>query len=309
MAGFSIGRRLPPGASSAKLRVSTAARGRRPRLGSHSPRPGAADTPESFCSKPIVNRRRYPPRRSTRPADAGQSDPGRLGHVRLCPGDGRAGRSRPAGRHPAQDDHPGAPRAATRRREPSKRPAGMLNSIGLDNDGIEAFIERQLPYLAGLGTAIIVSIAGARAEEFVAMAARLDGVPGVAALELNISCPNVTRRRRFRHRSADCARRWSAAFARRAALPMLAKLTPNVTDIVADRPGGRGRRGRRRLADQHVPGHGRRLAAPAAAAGQRAGRTERPGDQADRPAGRLPGRPGGRRPAGRHRRHRHRSTT
>src|SRR5436190_1679265 len=60
-------------------------------------------------------------------------------------------------------------------------PAGMLNSIGLDNDGIETFIEHHLPYLAGLGTAIIVSIAGRTHEEFVEMSARLDGLPGVAA--------------------------------------------------------------------------------------------------------------------------------
>ena len=70
---------------------------------------------------------------------------------------------------------------------------GMLNSIGLDNDGIEAFIERQLPYLASLGTAVIVSIAGKSREEFVA-----DGRPGstacrgIDALELNMSCPNVS---------------------------------------------------------------------------------------------------------------------
>ena len=68
----------------------------------------------------------------------------------------------------------------------------MLNSIGLDNDGIESFFDHHLPYLAGLGTPIIVSIAGQTPEEFVAMAARLDGVPGVDALELNISCPNVS---------------------------------------------------------------------------------------------------------------------
>ena len=58
---------------------------------------------------------------------------------------------------------------------------GMLNSIGLDNDGIEAFLERQLPYLASLQTAVIVSIAGKTAEEFFAMAARLEGTPGIDA--------------------------------------------------------------------------------------------------------------------------------
>src|SRR3972149_752984 len=71
-------------------------------------------------------------------------------------------------------------------------PAGMLNSIGLDNDGIEAFVAHHLPYLAGLGVPIVVSIAGRTHDEFVAMTQRLDGLPGVAALELNISCPNVS---------------------------------------------------------------------------------------------------------------------
>src|SRR5262245_15431718 len=68
--------------------------------------------------------------------------------------------------------------------------SGMLNSIGLDNDGIEAFVAHHLPYLASLKTPVIVSIAGHDYDEFVAMAARLDGLAGVAALELNISCPN-----------------------------------------------------------------------------------------------------------------------
>ena len=68
----------------------------------------------------------------------------------------------------------------------------MLNSIGLDNDGIEAFIEHHLPYLAALGVPIIVSIAGTTHDEFVAMTRRLDGLAGMAAVELNISCPNVS---------------------------------------------------------------------------------------------------------------------
>jgi dihydroorotate dehydrogenase (NAD+) catalytic subunit len=108
----------------------------------------------------------------------------------------------------------------------------MLNSIGLDNDGIEAFVQRQMPYLAGLGTAIIVSIAGRTAEEFIAMAARLDGVHGIAALELNVSCPNVTGGVDLGVDPRTCE-----ALVRgvRAAcgLPVLAKLTPNVTDVVA----------------------------------------------------------------------------
>ncbi len=107
---------------------------------------------------------------------------------------------------------------------------GMLNSIGLDNDGLERFILRQLPYLAGLGPAIVVSIAGKNEQEFVRMAARLDGLPGVAALELNISCPNVAGGVDFATDPHLCERVVRAVRAACHA-PVLAKLTPNVTDI------------------------------------------------------------------------------
>jgi dihydroorotate dehydrogenase (NAD+) catalytic subunit len=107
---------------------------------------------------------------------------------------------------------------------------GMLNSIGLDNDGIEAFLARQLPYLASLKTAVIVSIAGETAEEFTTMAHRLDGAPGIAALELNISCPNVAHGVDFGTNPALCERVVSGV-RRACSLPILAKLTPNVTDV------------------------------------------------------------------------------
>jgi dihydroorotate dehydrogenase (NAD+) catalytic subunit len=109
---------------------------------------------------------------------------------------------------------------------------GMLNSIGLDNDGIEAFIVYQLPYLASLGTRIIVSIAGKSYDEFVAMAARLEGQPGVDALELNVSCPNVTGGVDFGTDPAMCEK-VVAGVRRVCSFPVLAKLTPNVTDIAA----------------------------------------------------------------------------
>lgn len=124
------------------------------------------------------------------------------------------------------------PRAGNTPWRTIETPAGMLNSIGLDNDGLEAFIGHHLPYLASLGTAIIVSIAGRTQEEFVAMAARLDGQPGVAAIELNISCPNVSHGVDYGTDAVLCER--VVAGARRACrLPILAKLTPNVTDIAA----------------------------------------------------------------------------
>jgi dihydroorotate dehydrogenase (NAD+) catalytic subunit len=109
---------------------------------------------------------------------------------------------------------------------------GMLNSIGLDNDGLETFIDKHLGYLLGLGTSIIVNIAGQSADEFVAMASRLDEFGAIAALELNISCPNVSGGVDF-----GTDPKMTAAVVDRvrqaSRLPVIAKLTPNVTDIVS----------------------------------------------------------------------------
>src|SRR4029077_11493849 len=108
--------------------------------------------------------------------------------------------------------------------------SGMLNSIGLDNDGIEAFIAHHLPYLSSLNVPIIVSIAGRTHEEFAAMTRRLAGLAGIAAIELNISCPNVSGGVDFGTDPAMCER---LVIDCRAATttPIIAKLTPNVTSI------------------------------------------------------------------------------
>jgi dihydroorotate dehydrogenase (NAD+) catalytic subunit len=109
-------------------------------------------------------------------------------------------------------------------------PSGMLNSIGLDNDGIEHFIHHHLPYLRTLPTATIGNIAGKTEDEFVEMAELLDREQGLAALELNLSCPNVSGGIDFATRpevTERVVRRVRAV----CALPILAKLTPNVTDI------------------------------------------------------------------------------
>jgi dihydroorotate dehydrogenase (NAD+) catalytic subunit len=109
--------------------------------------------------------------------------------------------------------------------------AGLLNSIGLDNDGLDAFLEKHLPYLLDLGTSLIVNIAGATIDEFVAMAARLDAFPRIAGLELNISCPNVSGGVDFgtdARLAAELVARVRAA----CRFPIIAKLTPNVTQIV-----------------------------------------------------------------------------
>lgn len=110
--------------------------------------------------------------------------------------------------------------------------SGLLNSIGLDNDGVEAFLAKQLPFLANCGTPIIVSIAGADAAEFVEVARRLDGVAGIAALELNVSCPNVSHGVDLGTDPATC-RAVVAGVRGVTSLPVIAKLTPNVADIVA----------------------------------------------------------------------------
>ncbi|HEX3872089.1 MAG TPA: dihydroorotate dehydrogenase [Pirellulales bacterium] len=107
---------------------------------------------------------------------------------------------------------------------------GLLNSIGLDNDGLEAFIAHHLPYLRTLATPVIVSIAGRTAEEFVTMARRLDAEAGIAALELNISCPNVSGGVDF-GTDARMGERLVHDVREACRLPIIAKLTPNVTSV------------------------------------------------------------------------------
>src|SRR5437762_10435281 len=109
--------------------------------------------------------------------------------------------------------------------------SGLLNAIGLDNDGLDHFLAHHLPYLRTLPTAIIGNIAGKTADEFPAMAATIGRAPGLAALELNLSCPNVAGGTDF---ATDplVTRRIVRACRDACPLPLLAKLPPNVTDVV-----------------------------------------------------------------------------
>ncbi len=109
--------------------------------------------------------------------------------------------------------------------------AGLLNSIGLDNDGVDAFLANHLPYLSEIGTSIIVSIAGKTRDEFVRLAERVGSQPGVAAIELNLSCPNVSGGVDYAT-SPDACRDCVAGARAACDVPILAKLTPNVTRIV-----------------------------------------------------------------------------
>lgn len=112
-------------------------------------------------------------------------------------------------------------------------PAGMLNSIGLENPGIEAFIQEKLPQAVQLGVPIIVSIAGLSVAEFAQMAARLDREDGIAAIELNISSPNLPGGGMLFGQDAGMSGEVVAAAKSATRLPVIAKLTPNVTDITA----------------------------------------------------------------------------
>jgi len=129
------------------------------------------------------------------------------------------------------------PKTITQQPRPGNAPwrtlettGGMLNSIGLDNDGLEAFIVNHLPYFASLSTPIVVSIAGKTEDEFVEMARRLRDLPGIAALELNVSCPNVSAGTDFGKDPIKC-HQVVAGVRAVATQPVIAKLTPNVSDI------------------------------------------------------------------------------
>ena len=111
-------------------------------------------------------------------------------------------------------------------------PAGMLNSIGLQNMGVEALIRDIAPIWATWRVPVVVNIAGESIEEYARLARRLDGVAGVSGLELNISCPNVATGMEFGS-SPQMAAAVTAAVRRETTLPVIVKLTPNVSDIAS----------------------------------------------------------------------------
>jgi dihydroorotate dehydrogenase (NAD+) catalytic subunit len=123
------------------------------------------------------------------------------------------------------------PRGGNRPQRIVETSAGMLNSIGLQNPGLDDFIADKWPFLRELDTPIVVNIAGHTIEEFGEMAARLEEVDGIAALEINISCPNVKAGgENFASNPAASAAviKGVRSATRR---PVIAKLSPNVTDI------------------------------------------------------------------------------
>jgi dihydroorotate dehydrogenase (NAD+) catalytic subunit len=126
-----------------------------------------------------------------------------------------------------------APRGGNQQPRVAETPAGMLNSIGLQNIGILDCITEMAPLWARWGVPVIVNIAGDSIDEFGEMARMLDGVPGIAGIELNISCPNVDIGGIEIGQNVEASARATRAAVRNTDLPVIVKLTPNVTDPVA----------------------------------------------------------------------------
>ncbi len=113
----------------------------------------------------------------------------------------------------------------------AETPDGLLNAIGLQNMGVEALIREKAPLWATWRVPVIVNIAGESVEEYAALAKRLDHVPGVAGLEVNISCPNVARGCLEFGAEPAAAAAVTAAVRAATSLPLMVKLTPSAPDV------------------------------------------------------------------------------
>jgi dihydroorotate dehydrogenase (NAD+) catalytic subunit len=123
------------------------------------------------------------------------------------------------------------PRVGNQTPRVTETPGGMLNSIGLQNPGVDAVIEKYAGIWQTWDTKVIVNVAGESIADYVEVARRLDGVPGVAGIELNISCPNVGKGGLQFAIDSEAAGAVTAAVRRATDLPLLVKLSPNVADI------------------------------------------------------------------------------
>jgi dihydroorotate dehydrogenase (NAD+) catalytic subunit len=117
----------------------------------------------------------------------------------------------------------------------AETPSGMLNSIGLQGPGIDLFLENDIPWLREQGARIIVSIAGESVDDYAVLSRKLRNIPGISAVEVNISCPNVENRGQVFACNPDTAAAAIAAARRNIGgeIPIIAKLSPDVTDIVS----------------------------------------------------------------------------
>jgi dihydroorotate dehydrogenase (NAD+) catalytic subunit len=108
---------------------------------------------------------------------------------------------------------------------------GIINSIGLQNPGFREFIKNKLPYYKNLKTHLIINFFGNTQKEYAELARRFDDVPGISGLEMNVSCPNIKRGGIVFGTDPKMAYRLAQAVRKSTALPLIVKLSPNVTDI------------------------------------------------------------------------------
>ena len=111
-------------------------------------------------------------------------------------------------------------------------PSGMLNSIGLENVGVDAFIRDKMPFLRQAGSAVIVNVFGFTEDEYAEVVDKLNTCDGIAAYELNISCPNTRHGGMVFGQSPDSTLQLTKMLKARSRRPVIVKLSPNVTDIV-----------------------------------------------------------------------------
>ena len=126
------------------------------------------------------------------------------------------------------EQRPGNPAPRT-----AETPCGMLNSVGLQNPGVAGFVADEMPYLRTVQPKVIVNILGDCVEDYSLLAGKLDSVEGIDALEVNISCPNVGHGGMAFGSDPEAAREVAASVRAATGLPVLVKLSPNVTDLVA----------------------------------------------------------------------------
>lgn len=123
------------------------------------------------------------------------------------------------------------PRAGNPPPRTCETPSGMLNAIGLENPGLREYMARIAPALKGIGTKLIINVAGSTIEDYVEVAEAVEQDGGADALEINISCPNVKEGGLAFGSSAKGAAKVTEAVRRAVGMPIIMKLTPNVTDI------------------------------------------------------------------------------
>ena len=124
------------------------------------------------------------------------------------------------------------PRQGNRPPRIAETPMGMLNSVGLQNPGVDAFILNELPFLREFDTVVIANISGNTVEEYAQMTEKLSDA-GIDIIEVNVSCPNVKAGGMAFGTSIDGVAQVTEAVMEKATVPVMVKLTPNVTDIVA----------------------------------------------------------------------------